>query len=69
MKLLIVIFSIGGCLSLCLAFINPSQAAPAYDSNQEIIKALNEQNKQLARIANAVERISGDRPGWKLPNN
>jgi hypothetical protein len=33
----------------------------------EIVKALNEQNRQLARIATSLEKISGQQPGWKLP--
>jgi hypothetical protein len=37
-------------------------------TDQEVVKALNEQNRQLARIAASLERISGQQPGWKLPN-
>jgi hypothetical protein len=40
-------------------------AAPVGD--REIVKALDEQNRHLARIAESLERISGQRPGWKLP--
>lgn len=39
----------------------------ATGSDQEVAKALREQNQQLARIATSLEKISGQQPGWKLP--
>jgi hypothetical protein len=42
------------------------KAAPS-QGDSEIVKALNIQNQQLARIAASLERISGQQPGWKLP--
>lgn len=33
----------------------------------EVVKALNETNKQLARIATSLEKISGQQPGGAVP--
>jgi hypothetical protein len=38
------------------------------NTDQEVAKALREQNQQLARIATSLEKISGQQPGWKLPH-
>lgn len=37
------------------------------NTDREIIKALNIQNQQLDRIADSLERISGQQPGGKVP--
>jgi hypothetical protein len=52
--LLVIIFCIGA-------------ASSSPKSDPEVIKALNIQNQQLDRIADSLERISGQQPGWKLP--
>jgi outer membrane lipoprotein-sorting protein len=44
-------------------------AVGATQSDERVVDALKEQNKQLARIAASLERISGQQPGWKLPRN
>jgi hypothetical protein len=57
-SLLIVVVVI--LVFMCLAAVGES-------SNSAVADALREQNKQLARIAASLERISGQQPGWKLP--
>lgn len=42
-------------------------ATTGSNHDAEIVKALNIQNQQLDRIADSLERISGEQPGWKLP--
>jgi hypothetical protein len=70
MKKLLVPIAIVGLLTLAqyLPVLSLKAAPPVQDSTAEIVKALNIQNQQLDRIADALERISGQQPGWKLPS-
>lgn len=66
MKKLLVPVAIVGLLTIS-QFIPVLTVKGASTSDTEVVKALQEQNKQLARIAASLERISGQQPGWKLP--
>lgn len=56
-------------LILAIAILLVTVAAVGGSSDSTVADALREQNKQLARIAASLERISGQQPGWKLPRN
>jgi DNA-binding MarR family transcriptional regulator len=68
MKKLLIPLAIVGLLTLAQFIpILTIKAAPS-QGESEIVKALNIQNQQLSRIATSLEKISGQQPGWKLPN-
>ena len=68
MKNVFVILLVIGCLLGIAMWVFPQNVQAATpDSTAEIVKAINIQNQQLARIATSLEIISGQKQGWKLP--
>jgi uncharacterized protein (UPF0210 family) len=55
-------------VAYCVVRLNAAPTPTTGESTAEIVKAMNYQNQQLKRIADSLERISGQQPGWKLPN-
>lgn len=53
--------------SLWILIIVALLALGASSLDSEVVKALNETNRQLTRIAASLEKISGQQPGGAVP--